>query len=77
MARPAALPEQGDTDLLDDMVVSPEEGRRMFDEAARKIAGISGAEFIRCVDAGEYAEMPDDVEHRELVELAMLVNVGR
>lgn len=59
------------------VLVSPEEGRRMFDEAARRIAGMSGAEFIRRYDAGEYAGIADDAGHREIIELAMLVNVGR
>ncbi len=59
------------------MYVSTEDARRMFDEAARRIAGISGQEFIRRYDAGEYAVIPDDAEHWEIIELSLFVDSGR
>lgn len=76
MARPAAVPGV-DAEELDDMYLSPEEGRRMFDAAARRIAGISGDEFIRRYDAGEEAEIPDDAEHRNIIELGLMIRFGR
>ncbi|MGH2534324.1 MAG: hypothetical protein ACRDJW_18800 [Thermomicrobiales bacterium] len=39
--------------------VDPDEGRRMFDEAVRETMGISGEEFIRRWEAGEYWEIAD------------------
>lgn len=52
--------------------VNPEDGRRMFDEAAREWLGISGAEFLTRLDAGEYADIPDDEAHRRYIDLALL-----
>ncbi len=77
MVRPARQPVDDHDVFPEDLYVSTEEARRMFDEAARRVAGISGEEFIRRYDAGEYATTPDDEEHREIIELAMLVNIGR
>jgi len=69
---PEAIPVE-----TDEMYVSTEDAQRMFDEAARRIAGISGAEFIRRYDAGEYAAIPDDAEHRLIIELSLFVDSGR
>ncbi len=52
--------------------VSPEDGRRMFDEAAREWLGISGEEFLTRLDAGDYADIPDDEAHRRYLDLALL-----
>lgn len=57
--------------------VSPEEGRRMFDEAAREWVGMSGEEFLRRYDAGEFATIPDDEAHRRYVDLVILRHFGR
>jgi hypothetical protein len=77
MARPIALPPDESIDLPEDMFVSPEEGRRMFDEAARELVGMSGEEFIRRFDAGEFAEIPDDEKHRNIIELGLMIRFGR
>jgi hypothetical protein len=61
----------------DDRYVTPEEGRRMFDEAARKIMGMSGDEFIRRWDAGEYAEVFDKEGYRHIGHLAGLISFAR
>ncbi|MGI8642913.1 MAG: hypothetical protein ACR2LS_02215 [Thermomicrobiales bacterium] len=53
--------------------VSPEQGRRLFDEAVRREVGISGEEFIRRWQAGEFATIPDDEEHRSIIELTILI----
>lgn len=45
---------------LKSFLVTPEEGMRMFDEEARRRLGISGEEFLRRWDAGEYLPEPDD-----------------
>ena len=57
--------------------VSAEEGRRMFDEVARAWTGLSGEEFIRRWEAGEYADIPDDAAHRHIVELVLMIPLAR
>jgi hypothetical protein len=73
------LPTKHDelVNLGDDYFLDPEEGRRLFDEAARELVGMSGEEFIRRFDAGEYADMPDDLAHRHIIDLALLIPFGR
>ena len=61
-----------DDDLPPIHFVTPEEGRRMFDEAVRKYMGISGEEFLRRLDAGEYYEIADKPGHRHIVRLALM-----
>jgi hypothetical protein len=66
-----------DAEIPEVVWVSPEEGRRMFDEAARELAGMSGDEFIRRYDAGAYADIPDDEKHRNIIELGLMIRFGR
>jgi hypothetical protein len=51
-----------------------EEGREYFDRQAQRLLGISGDEFLRRYDAGEY-ETPDldDRTLRGVMKLAMLM----
>jgi hypothetical protein len=49
----------------------------MFDEEARLTTGLSGEEFIRRYDAGEFRDYEDDAEGRELMHLIMLMPFGR
>lgn len=46
----------------------------MFDAAARKWMGISGEEFIRRWDAGEYREIADKDGYRHIMDLAMMMS---
>ena len=39
--------------------------------------GMSGEEFIRRWDAGEYDEIADSAGHRHIMSLAMLIPWGR
>ncbi len=64
-------------DLPPAYVVTPEEGRRMYDDAVRKYMGISGEEFLRRLDSGEYDSIADDPDHSEIMDLAMLRSFGR
>ena len=57
--------------------VSPEDGRRMFDEAAREWLGISGDEFLRRYDAGEYADMVETEDNRRVIDLYLLRHFAR
>lgn len=50
------------TDYKDMVTVeelTPEEGRKLFDRVAHETLGISGEEFLRRWDAGEYANSDD------------------
>ena len=53
-------------------IVTPEEGRRMYDEAARKWMGMSGEEFLRRWDAGEFYEIADTPGNLHIVRLVMM-----
>jgi hypothetical protein len=57
--------------------LSVEEGKRFFDEQVREVLGISGEEFLRRYDAGEYADVPDTPEGWPIFRLTMLTAFGR
>ncbi len=50
------------------------EGRAIFDEAARCHLGMSGDEFLRRWDAGEFADDPD---RPEVIDVAMMIPLVR
>ena len=54
-------------------VVTRDEGLAIFDRDARQALGISGEEFLRRWDAGEYQPVPDTVEGRAIGRLAVLI----
>lgn len=58
-------------------ILTPEEGHALFDQEARALVGLSGEEFLRRWDAGEYGMIPDDNEHADLLYLAQLIPFGR
>jgi hypothetical protein len=66
-----------DDELPGVIYTSPGEGRRMFDEAARIWTGMSGEEFIRRWEAGEFASLPDDLAHRRYVDLILMIPFAR
>ena len=46
------------------LIATVEQGRELFDQEARKLLGISGEEFLRKWDAGEYDPVTDfDLAH--------------
>ena len=49
----------------------------LFDEQARTTLGITGEEFIRRWDAGEFDTVADDPDHPEILRLAMMLSFGR
>lgn len=53
--------------------ITPDEGRRIFEQQAQQRLGITGQEFIRRWDAGEY----EAVDTPEVIGLAMLLPLGR
>lgn len=57
--------------------VTPEEGRELFDEQARRLMGMSGEEFLRRWDDGEFRDVTTGPEHGKLIRLVMLIPFGR
>jgi hypothetical protein len=51
--------------------------RAVFDYQARKVMGMSGEEFLRRYDAGEYDEAADEPGHGHVMSLIMLIPFGR
>lgn len=62
---------------VDDCFVDPAEGRRMFDAAVREAMGISGEEFIRRYDAGDYREIADKPGSLYIGDLIALIPFAR
>lgn len=58
-------------------ILTPEEGRAFFDRRARSELGISGEEFLKRWDAGEYRPIPDTVEGRRIGRLVMMIPFAR
>jgi hypothetical protein len=55
--------------------LTPEEEREQFEARVREVMGISGEEFLRRLDAGEYDEIYDKTSHPlglKIVELDMM-----
>ncbi len=71
MVLPAIKTQNTETTL------SPEEGRALFERAARREPGISGAEFLERWDAGEYVDTPDTPEGWKVMRLSFLMSFVR
>jgi len=62
-------PPEEEPDVIE---LTPEEGRAYFDREARRLVGMSGEEFLRRWDAGEFQPVPDETEEdRRLGSLVM------
>lgn len=58
-------------------LLTPEEARALFDRRARQLLRISGEEFLRRWDAGEYRPVRDDVDGHKVGELFMMLPFAR
>lgn len=58
-------------------ILSPEESREVFDYQARKLVNMSGEEFLRRWDAGEFRELFDKPGYEKLTRLVMMMPFGR
>ncbi len=68
--------DQDDVDDDIDMskyILSPERGWELFNGAAMHWMGITGEEFLRRWDAGEYRNIPDTPEGRRTMEVIFLL----
>jgi len=54
--------------------LSREEGRALLDRQARYFLGISGDEFVRAWDAGEF---DDDPDRPEVMNVVMLIGFAK
>jgi hypothetical protein len=54
-------------------LLTPEEARAVFDYQARQLVGLSGDEFMRRWNAGEFHEQFDLPGHEDLTQLVMLM----
>ena len=58
--------------------LTDEEAWELFDRSARRYLGISGEEFMRRWDAGEYDDPDDRTKNPpEVMELGMLMDFAR
>jgi hypothetical protein len=57
--------------------LSHAEAQAFFDAQVDALLGISGEELLRRLDAGEYANIPDDAKHADILYLATLQSIGR
>lgn len=53
-----------------------DEAHAYFDKMARDLVGMSGEEFLRRLDSGEWDEVIDDGEHRDHLFLASMRSFG-
>lgn len=78
MATRQPHPESGaDAYDLPVIEVTAEEGRRLFDEMARTWTGMSGEEFIARWEAGEYADLIESEDNRRIIDLIVMIPLGR
>ena len=71
----AAIPDSDEIPGIH--VLTLEEGRAFFDRRARSELGISGEEFLRRWDRGDYRPVPDTVEGRKVGRLVMMIPFAR
>jgi hypothetical protein len=57
--------------------LTPEQSLEEFDRRARRLMNISGEEFVRRWEAGEFRDRLDHPEHPEILELVMLLPLVR
>ncbi len=58
-------------------VVDEAEGREIFDHQARSLMSMSGEEFLRRWDAGEFDAIADAPGHRHIMRLALMIPLVR
>lgn len=56
---------------------SKQEAQRFFDAEAMNTLGISGNEFLRRWEAGEWQPVPNDTEGRKIARLSMKIPFAR
>jgi hypothetical protein len=72
---PMALPAVATTEA--ETTLSTEEGRELFVREARRLLGISGDEFVRRWEAGDYRDLPDMPEAWKAMRVAFQIPFGQ
>lgn len=76
----ATAPEHVDDDAFDGAsvrFVDDDEAREIFDRDARRLMGMSGEEFLRRYDAGEYNRPLEDPEEENIMLMLMSLDLVR
>jgi hypothetical protein len=75
----ASVPEHVDDEHVDDGIrfLDDDEARELFDREARRLMGMSGDEFLRRYDAGEYNRPLEDPEEENIMIMLMMLNFAR
>ena len=58
-------------------IMPPDEAKAFFEREVQRLVGMSGDEFIRRYDAGEYAEIEDIPENWNIFRAAFLIGFGK
>ena len=67
------MPEIQSCETAEAVEATPEEGRELFERAAREVLNISGEDFLAKWDAGEYKGSDDPA----ITRVAMLIPFAR
>ena len=65
-----AIPQRSDAG--DITILQGDEARAYFDAEAHELVGMSGEEFLRRLDSGEWDEVIDEPEYRDHLFLASM-----
>ena len=73
------IPANDETDVDESGLLraNPAEDRLLFDRRARALMQMSGEEFLRKLDAGEFARALAEDDNLDLSYLAMIADLGR
>lgn len=71
------LPEAEWDDVPGFVQLTPEEGRAFFDEKCHRELGMSGEEFLRRYDAGEFDGIEEDEFGRRVIRVEMSIPFAR
>lgn len=69
-----AEPQTADNPIV---AMTADEEAADFDRQVRARLGMTGAEFLRDLDAGRWDDVIDDPDHRDVLSLALLADVVR
>lgn len=61
----------------EDFMMPKEEAMAFFEREIQRLMGVSGAEFIRRWEAGEYEDLEDIPETRHVLRAAFLIPFGQ
>lgn len=77
MAMPAEPAHDEEPELPPVKVLTREEARAYFDAEARRMMGMSGEEFLRRLDSGEFDDIIDHPDHPQVGILEAIRSFAR